>query len=288
MPSINLEKEKILLDFIKLKSVKYNIHVYVLSIDKTKCTDYNKLLAFDKFTHLFKVDTISHGQLSDFVSILYNIDQFFEVNVLRDVHEALLLLLEIFSGVNHIPVPSSNEITDNLLPDFMDSFFYGLYKVQFICSSCQENNIHFETFHHILVLPNVDFSTYFQKETYEENCITCSKCAVQSNQSLCVTLHEKPNVLLIQVNRFSYSCINNRPRKNNQLFGIHEDIKLGLVKYKLLGLITNQGVFTNSGHYVNWVRYSNKWYHCNDHIIKDYPLLTSSKEVYLLFYIKTD
>ena len=39
---------------------------------------------------------------------------------------------------------------------------------------------------------------------------------------------------------------------------------------------------------VNWVRYTNKWYHCNDHIIKDYPLLTSSKEVLLLFYIKTD
>ena len=87
---------------------------------------------------------------------------------------------------------------------------------------------------------------------------------------------------------FSYSCINNRTRKNNHLFGIHEDIKLGLVKYKLLGFITHQGVFTNSGHYVNWVRYRNKWYHCNDHIIKDYPLLTSSKEVYLLFYRKTD
>ena len=93
----------------------------------------------------------------------------------------------------------------------MDFFFYGLYKVQFICSSCQENNIYFETFHHISVEPNVDISTYFQKETYEEKCITCSKCAVQSNQSLCITLNEKPNVLLIQVNRFSYSCINNRP-----------------------------------------------------------------------------
>ena len=119
---------------------------HVLSIDKTKCTDYNKLLAFDKFLHLFKVDTISHGQLSDFVSISYDIDQFFEVNVHRDVHEALLLLLEIFSGVNHIPVPSNNEITDNLLPDFMDFFFYGLYKVQFVCSSCQETNIYFEMF----------------------------------------------------------------------------------------------------------------------------------------------
>ena len=139
---------------------------HVLSIDKTKCTDYNKLLAFDKFLHLFKVDTISHGQLSDFVSILYDIDQFFEVNVQRDVHvhESFLLILTIFSGVNHIPVPSNNEITDNLLQDFMDFFFYGLYKVQFICSSCQETYIYFETFHHILVLPNVDISTHFQKK----------------------------------------------------------------------------------------------------------------------------
>ena len=57
----------------------------------------------------------------------------------------------------------------------MDFFFYGLYKVQFICSFCHETNIYFETFHHILVLPNVDISTHFQKETYEEKCITCSK-----------------------------------------------------------------------------------------------------------------
>ena len=150
------------------------------------------------------------------------------------------MLLEIFSGVNHIPVLSSNEKTDNLLPDFMDFFFYGLYKVQFICIFCHETNIYFETFHRILVLPNIDIFTHFQKETYmyEEKCITCLKCAVQSNQSLCITLHEKPNVLLIQVNRFSYSSINNRPRKNNQLFGMHEDIKLGLIKYKLLGFIT--------------------------------------------------
>ena len=49
-------------------------------------------------------------------------------------------------------------------------------------------------------------------------------------------------------------------------------------------LIIHKGVFTNSCHYVNWVRFSNKWYNSNDHIIKDYPLLTSSKEVYLLFY----
>ena len=102
-----------------------------------------------------------------------------------------------------------------------------------------------------IILPNVDISTHFQKETYEEKCITCLKCAVQSNQSLCITLHEKPNVLLIQVNRFYCSSINNRPRKNNQLFGIHEDIKLGLVKYKLLGFklaITSTGsdTVTNS------------------------------------------
>ena len=79
---------------------------------------------------------------------------------------------------------------------------------------------------------------------------------------------------------------------------------------KLLGFIIHQGVFTNSGHYINWVRYSNKWYHCSDHIVhcsphpKKYsgstvlscyptaiPIAQIASDyqgstVYLLFYIK--
>ena len=97
---------------------------------------------------------------------------------------------------------------------------------------------------------------------------------------------ETPNILLIQINRFSISNLHGRPRKNNHPFGIHENIKLGLINYTLLGLIEHHGVFIDSGHYVSYIRQSNKWYHCDDKYITETNLLTLSNNVCLMFYAK--
>ena len=67
---------------------------------------------------------------------------------------------------------------------------------------------------------------------------------------------------------------------------IYENIKLGLINYTLLGLIEHHGVFIDSGHYVSYIRQSNKWYHCDDKHITDTNLLTLSNNVYLMFYAK--
>ena len=93
-------------------------------------------------------------------------------------------------------------------------------------------------------------------------------------------------MLLIQINRFSVSNSHGRPRKNNHPFGIYENIKLGLINYTLLGLIEHHGVFIDSGHYVSYIRQSNKWYHCDDKHITETNLLTLSNNVYLMFYAK--
>ena len=90
----------------------------------------------------------------------------------------------------------------------------------------------------------------------------------------------------IQINRFSVSNLHGRPRKNNHPFGIYENIKLGLINYTLLGLIEHHGVFIDSGHYVSYIRQSNKWYHCDDKHITETNLLTLSNNVYLMFYAK--
>ena len=103
--------------------------------------------------------------------------------------------------------------------------------------------------------------------------LSCSNC-----------YQETPNILLIQINRFSVSNIHGRPRKNNHPFGIYENIKLGLINYTLLGLIEHHGVFIDSGHYVSYIRQSNKWYHCDDKHIE--TNLTLSNNVYLMFYAK--
>ena len=58
------------------------------------------------------------------------------------------------------------------------------------------------------------------------------------------------------------------------------------INYTLLGLIEHHGVFIDSGHYVSYIRQSNKWYHCDDKHITETNLLTLSNNVYLMFYAK--
>ena len=37
------------------------------------------------------------------------------------------------------------------VPEFMDAFLYGIYRIQFKCKLCNDNNICYENFHHISV-----------------------------------------------------------------------------------------------------------------------------------------
>ena len=71
-----------------------------------------------------------------------------------------------------------------------------------------------------------------------------------------------------------------------QSFQIHDNIKLGLISYSLLDFIEHHGTYINSGHYICYTKYKNKWYHCNDKYIKETNLLTMSNYVYLMFYVK--
>ena len=96
-------------------------------------------------------------------------------------------------------------------------------------------------------------------------------------------------ILVLQIANsyhFLLPFFHGRPRKNNHPFGIYENIKLGLINYTLLGLIEHHGVFIDSGHYVSYIRQSNKWYHCDDKHITETNLLTLSNNVYLTFYAK--
>ena len=74
-------------------------------------------------------------------------------------------------------------------------------------------NIYYEPFHHITVQPNTDIFSYLAKDFRENKNLTCGKCTTQSCQSLCTSYQETPNILLIQINRFSVSNLHGRPRK---------------------------------------------------------------------------
>ena len=98
--------------------------------------------------------------------------------------------------------------------------------------------------------------------------------------NLYAQVQETPNMLLIQINRFSVSNLHGRPRKNNHPFGIYENIN------RSNKLHTSGPNRTPWCHYVSYIRQSNKWYHCDDKHITETNLLTLSNNVYLMFYAK--
>ena len=126
---------------------------HLLLVDQIQCANSLPLLALYKFFYLCKLSTISEGELANFVHLLKSINPFFDYKTQRDAYEALILLLDIFSNICNLPL-KENKIST--VPEFVDSFFSGIYKISFICQLCQETNIYYEPFHHITVQPNTD------------------------------------------------------------------------------------------------------------------------------------
>ena len=97
-----------------------------------------------------QLSTVSEGALADFVHLLKSINPFFDYKTQRDAHEAIILLLDIFSNICYLPLKENKIYT---VPECVDSFFSGIYKISFICQLCQETNIYYKIFHHIAVQP---------------------------------------------------------------------------------------------------------------------------------------
>ena len=98
----------------------------------------------------------------------------------------------------------------------------------------------------------------------------------------CATSTEKKLVILGDFNIDQQK----EPDKIHKLEGEFGVTQLITLNYILLGLIEHHGVFIDSGHYVSYIRKSNKWYHCDDKHITETNLLTLSNNVYLMFYAK--
>ena len=152
---------------------------HLLLVNKIQCTNSLSLLAFYKILYLCKLSIISEAELADFVHLLKSINPFFDYKTRRDAHEALILLLDIFSNICNLPL-KENKIST--VPEFVDSFFSGIYKISFICQLCQETNIYYKPFYHITVQPNTDIQyiySYLAKDFREGKNLTCRKCTTQ-------------------------------------------------------------------------------------------------------------
>ena len=68
--------------------------------------------------------THRHTDRHDFLHLLKSINPFLDYKTQRDAHEALILLLDIFSNICNLSL-KENKIST--VPEFVDSFFSGIY-----------------------------------------------------------------------------------------------------------------------------------------------------------------
>ena len=208
---------------------------------------------------------------------------FFNLSVQRDAFEAIQLILDLFDHV--FTLPTLHDLTQ-VGSMFSNFFFAGICKEVFVCGSCNHNNMSFVTFKHYTVSPHDNISILFQKNNKKNMQYTCNGCQTQNMQVVTCSLHDYPKILLLLVNRFSTSSLYHRNRKNKAPMHIYENIRFGLVDYRLIALIEHHGVDSQSGHYTCYIRgHNDMWYHCNDSVVGRRDLAGTSENAYLLFFI---
>ena len=110
---------------------------HLVQIDKTLHSESKQVLIFYKFLYLCKLHVVSHEEMCDFNQVLSEYNTFFNYTIQRDAHEALVLLLEAFNNVCHLPT-ADQDFSDT--PDFMDYYLGGVMHKRFTCKICQDTN----------------------------------------------------------------------------------------------------------------------------------------------------
>ena len=133
---------------------------HLIVLDKSSYGNDLQLLLFYKFLYFCICTNIPQAELVDFIWLLHEINQFFDISVQRDVHEALMLLFDMFNNVCQMSV-GDHEYSD--VPDFMDYYFSGVLIKHFVCNSCQQKNESFESFRCFIIKPDDDIDKFFFK-----------------------------------------------------------------------------------------------------------------------------
>ncbi|KAL0008915.1 hypothetical protein SO802_010417 [Lithocarpus litseifolius] len=141
------------------------------------------------------------------------------------------------------------------------------------------------------------FQKFFQSEVLDGNnkykCDNCKKLVAARKQ---MSIHQAPNVLVIQLKRFE-SVFGG---KIDKAIAFEEVLVLSSFmckasqdprpEYKLFGTIVHSGYSQESGHYYAYVKDAmGRWYCCNDSFVSVSTLQeVLSEKVYILFFSRTN
>ncbi|KAG8192284.1 hypothetical protein JTE90_002109 [Oedothorax gibbosus] len=236
-------------------------------------------------------------------------------NEQQDSHEFLVVLMEkLHADLNKKalrPIPKLESCDENKFWQHHKSYnsskvsdmFEGLLKSTLTCMSCRTTSDSFEVFS-CLSLPIMTskcsledcFRHFLKSEKISgEAAWDCPKCKQKKEAEKRLRISRVPEILVIQLKRFSYEGLWRRKLQTTVNFDFHFDVpyeKNSNVyhrKYSLYGIVNHFGTL-EGGHYTAYCSASSrKWYKYDDHEVSE---ISSSDIItpaaYLLFYRATD
>jgi len=237
----------------------------------------------------------------------------------QDAHEALVYLLDLlhgelnrnYSNTYFEESPSCSAQALKLHSRHSDSFIWDLFGGQLqsevICPNCfKKKSVTFDHFTSLSleIMKNLDspipleaiLQSFTQGENFEWKCTNCNRKSPNIKRTLTISL--LPNILILQLKRFSQCYLTGNQKKIEKLIHFpidcldmkdymsHKEQNPG-TRYKLYATLNQRGSLS-CGHYTAYVKRYNKWYLCNDRVISLTKNIVPNNENYILFYVRND
>lgn len=243
----------------------------------------------------------------ELVSRIKAIGKHFRPGRQEDAHEFLRLFIETMQKAS---LAGSNSETLKLDPRSKETtvihrIFGGYLQSTVTCSSCRHVSRTFDQFLDLSLDVNKSetlqsaFKVFTTPELLSKgNRYKCEACHRLVEARKQFTLYKTPEILTIQLKRFSVNPFTGQANKLNRSVSFPENLKISEwisdsdsgedCQYRLYGVIVHEGHSCNSGHYHAFVRNStNIWYSMNDCSVHQVSLDTVLRQrAYILFYQK--
>ncbi|GFR02504.1 ubiquitin carboxyl-terminal hydrolase 8 [Trichonephila clavata] len=237
-------------------------------------------------------------------------------NEQQDSHEFLVVLMEklhadLNKRANRL-IPKLESCNDentfwkhhkNFNSSKISDMFEGLLKSTLMCMTCRTTSDSYEVFS-CLSLPIMSsrctladcFLHFLKSEKISgEAAWDCPKCKTKKEAEKRLRLCRVPEILVIQLKRFSYEGLWRRKLQTAVDFDFHFDVPYEKNsekynrKYSLYGIVNHFGTL-EGGHYTAYCNTSSqKWYKYDDHEVSEIsPSSIRTPAAYILFYRSSD
>ncbi|XP_050420925.1 ubiquitin carboxyl-terminal hydrolase 36 isoform X2 [Adelges cooleyi] len=227
----------------------------------------------------------------------------------EDAHEFLRYLIEsmerCYLSVLGLAAKSLDNYSKETTP--INQIFGGYIRTEVTCGKCRHVSTTFQHFQDLILdirqsdTVNDALNNYFEKEPLDESYV-CERCRRQVAADKKFSIEKAPNVLCIQLKRYSVGLhgfssgnknskamqINERIDLSKYLFDQHKDRNDSRpLRYRLVSMVIHYGSSLNSGHYTALgLTPSGSYYYFNDSSVSqaNFKNYSNSHDSYIIFY----